>query len=181
MTLLQQQKPDAHEGSIMTTTAVDRPAAAPAGDESRSKREVLEALSGLLLAMFVSILSATIVSNALPTIIAQLHGSQTQYTWVVTATLLTTTASTPIWGKLADLFDKKSLVQIAIVIFVVSSAMAGLAQSMSWLIGWRAVQGFAAGCLLVTATAVIADIIPLRERGKYQGALGAVFGVTTVL
>ena len=127
MTLLHQQKPDAHEGSFMTTTAVDRPAlaaaaptaSAPAGDATRSKREVLEALSGLLLAMFVSILSATIVSNALPTIIADLHGSQTQYTWVVTATLLTTTASTPIWGKLADLFDKKLLVQIAIVIFVV--------------------------------------------------------------
>jgi hypothetical protein len=78
MTLLHQQKPDVHEGSIMTT-AVDRPA--PAGDATRSKREILEALSGLLLAMFVSILSATIVSNALPTIIADLHGSQTQYTW----------------------------------------------------------------------------------------------------
>ena len=95
-------------------------------------RILAQALSGLLLAMFVSILSATIVSNALPTIIGELHGSQTQYTWVVTATLLTTTASTPIWGKLSDLFDKKLLVQIAIVIFVVSSAMAGLAQSMGW-------------------------------------------------
>ena len=94
---------------------------------------MLEALSGLLLAMFVSILSATIVTNALPTIIADLEGSQTQYTWVVTATLLATTASTPIWGKLADLFDKKLLVQIAIVIFVVSSAMAGLAQNVDEL------------------------------------------------
>jgi EmrB/QacA subfamily drug resistance transporter len=180
MTLLQQQKPDAHEGSIMTITAVDRPAAAPAGDASRSKREVLEALSGLLLAMFVSILSATIVSNALPTIIADLHGSQTQYTWVVTATLLTTTASTPIWGKLADLFDKKLLVQIAIVIFVVSSAMAGLAQSMGWLIGWRAVQGIGAGGLQALAQVVIAALIPPRERGRYSGYLGAVLATATV-
>lgn len=166
----------------MTTTAVDRPAAtaASAGDATRSKREVLEALSGLLLAMFVSILSATIVSNALPTIIADLHGSQTQYTWVVTATLLTTTASTPIWGKLADLFDKKLLVQIAIVIFVVSSAMAGLAQSMGWLIGWRAVQGIGAGGLQALAQVVIAALIPPRERGRYSGYLGAVLATATV-
>ena len=186
MTLLHQQKPDVHEGSIMTTTAVDRPAlaatAAPpaGGTPTRSKREVLEALSGLLLAMFVSILSATIVSNALPTIIADLHGSQTQYTWVVTATLLTTTASTPIWGKLADLFDKKLLVQIAIVIFVVSSAMAGLAQSMGWLIGWRAVQGIGAGGLQALAQVVIAALIPPRERGRYSGYLGAVLATATV-
>ena len=130
--------------------------------------------------MFVSILSATIVSNALPTIIADLHGSQTQYTWVVTATLLTTTASTPIWGKLADLFDKKLLVQIAIVIFVVSSAMAGLAQSMGWLIGWRAVQGIGAGGLQALAQVVIAALIPPRERGRYSGYLGAVLATATV-
>jgi EmrB/QacA subfamily drug resistance transporter len=172
----------------MTATTADRPARvsapapASAGVEEtpRSKREVLEALSGLLLAMFVSILSATIVSNALPTIIGELHGSQTQYTWVVTATLLTTTASTPIWGKLSDLFDKKLLVQIAIVIFVVSSAMAGLAQSMGWLIGWRAVQGIGAGGLQALAQVVIAALIPPRERGRYSGYLGAVLATATV-
>ena len=168
------------------TTIAERPAPAtapptPAAAETpRSRREVLEALSGLLLAMFVSILSATIVSNALPTIISDLHGSQTQYTWVVTATLLTTTASTPIWGKLADLFDKKLLVQIAIVIFVVSSAMAGLAESMSWLIGWRAVQGIGAGGLQALAQVVIAALIPPRERGRYSGYLGAVLATATV-
>ena len=173
------------EVPVMTTIA-ERPAPAtapptPAAAETpRSKREVLEALSGLLLAMFVSILSATIVSNALPTIIVDLHGSQTQYTWVVTATLLTTTASTPIWGKLADLFDKKLLVQIAIVIFVVSSAMAGLAESMSWLIGWRAVQGIGAGGLQALAQVVIAALIPPRERGRYSGYLGAVLATATV-
>jgi EmrB/QacA subfamily drug resistance transporter len=167
----------------MTATAERQaPAAAsPATAETpRSRREVLEALSGLLLAMFVSILSATIVSNALPTIISELHGSQTQYTWVVTATLLTTTASTPIWGKLADLFDKKLLVQIAIVVFVVSSAMAGLAQSMGWLIGWRAVQGVGAGGLQALAQVVIAALIPPRERGRYSGYLGAVLATATV-
>ena len=162
------------------TTTLDRPAAAVVTEQPRSRREVLEALSGLLLAMFVAILSSTIVSNALPTITAQLHGSQTQYTWVVTATLLATTASTPIWGKLADLFDKKLLVQIAIVIFVVSSAMAGLAQSMGWLIGWRAVQGLGAGGLQALAQVVIAALIPPRERGRYSGYLGAVLAAATV-
>ena len=159
----------------MTTATADHPAVVDAVGSPRDKREVLEALSGLLLAMFVAILSSTIVSNALPTIIADLHGSQTQYTWVVTATLLTTTASTPIWGKLADLFDKKLLVQIAIVIFVLSSVMAGLAQSMTWLIAWRAVQGLGVGGLQALAQVVIAAMIPPRERGRYSGYLGAVF------
>jgi EmrB/QacA subfamily drug resistance transporter len=164
----------------MTTATVDHPAVVDAGEAPRSRRQILEALSGLLLAMFVSILSATIVSNALPTIIADLHGSQTQYTWVVTATLLTTTASTPIWGKLADLFDKKQLVQLAIVIFVLSSAMAGLAHSMTWLIAWRAVQGLGAGGLQALAQVVIAALIPPRERGRYAGYLGAVLAAATV-
>ena len=162
------------------TTTVDRPVAPAPAEQPRSRREVLEALSGLLLAMFVSILSSTIVSNALPTIVGELHGSQTAYTWVVTATLLTTTASTPIWGKLADLFDKKLLVQLAIVIFVLSSAMAGLAQSMTWLIAWRAVQGLGAGGLQALAQVVIAALIPPRERGRYSGYLGAVLAAATV-
>ncbi len=118
--------------------------AAPA-ETQRSRREVLTALSGLLLAMFVAILSRTIVSNALPTIVADLNGDQTAYTWVVTATLLTTTATTPIWGKLADLFSKKLLVQIAIVNFVIASVGAGLSAAMGTLIGWRAPAATAAG------------------------------------
>ena len=162
----------------MTTATADPPTVVDASP--RSRREILEALSGVLLAMFVAILSSTIVSNALPTIIADLHGSQTQYTWVVTATLLTTTASTPIWGKLADLFDKKLLVQIAIVIFVLSSVMAGLAQSMTSLIAWRAVQGLGAGGLQALAQVVIAALIPPRERGRYSGYLGAVLAAATV-
>jgi EmrB/QacA subfamily drug resistance transporter len=146
----------------------------------RSRREVLTALSGLLLAMFVAILSSTIVANALPTIVADLGGSQTGYTWVITATLLTTTASTPIWGKLADLFSKKLLVQIAIVIFVVGSVGAGLATSMGVLIGWRGVQGIGAGGLQALAQVVIAALIPPRERGRYSGYLGAAFAAATV-
>src|SRR3954467_12492711 len=92
-------------------------------------RQILEALSGLLLALFVAMLSSTVVSNALPRIVADLEGSESGYTWVVVATLLTTTASTPIWGKLADLFSKKLLVQIALVIFAGGSALAGFAPS----------------------------------------------------
>ena len=88
-------------------------------------REILSALSGMLLAMFVAFLSSTVVSNALPTIITDLRGSQSQYTWVITATLLASTASTPIWGKLADLFSKKLLIQLSIVIFIVGSMLAG--------------------------------------------------------
>lgn len=155
---------------------------APAADAAtgRSRREVLEALSGLLLAMFVSILSSTIVANALPTIVAELHGSQTAYTWVVTATLLTTTVSTPVWGKLADLYPKKLLVQLAIAIFVLGSVFAGLAGSMGVLIAWRAVQGIGAGGLQALAQVVIAALIPPRERGRYSGYLGAVFATAMV-
>ncbi len=155
-------------------------AAAVHAPEERSRREVLTALSGLLLAMFVAILSSTIVANALPTIVADLDGDQTAYTWVVTATLLTTTATTPIWGKLADLFSKKLLVQIAIVIFVIASIGAGLSATMGTLIGWRALQGVGAGGLQALAQVVIAALIPPRERGRYSGYLGAVLAAATV-
>jgi EmrB/QacA subfamily drug resistance transporter len=166
----------------MTTATAARPVQTEtaASETVRSRREVLSALSGLLLAMFVAILSSTIVANALPTIVADLHGSQTGYTWVVTATLLTTTASTPIWGKLADLFSKKLLVQVAIIIFIVGSIGAGLASSMGVLIGWRAVQGIGAGGLQALAQVVIAALISPRERGRYSGYLGAVLAAATV-
>jgi EmrB/QacA subfamily drug resistance transporter len=160
-------------------TTATRPAP-PDSEPVPGRREVLTALSGLLLAMFVAILSSTIVANALPTIVADLHGSQTGYTWVVTATLLTTTASTPIWGKLADLFSKKVLVQIAIMIFVIGSIGAGLAASMELLIGWRAVQGIGAGGLQALVQVVIAALIPPRERGRYSGYMGAVLAAATV-
>ena len=102
-----------------------------------SHREVLEAMSGLLLAMFVAILSSTVVTTALPRIIGDLGGSQSAYTWVVTSTLLALTVTTPIWGKLSDLFDRKLLVQTGLVLYVGGSILAGLRQSTSWLIACR--------------------------------------------
>lgn len=156
------------------------PAAPPAEPAPMTHREVLEALSGLLLAMFVAMLSSTIVSNALPTIVSELEGSQTGYTWVVVSTLLTMTATTPIWGKLADLFSKKLLVQAALVIFAVGSIGAGLAPSMEVLIGARAVQGLGVGGLTALVQVVIASMVSPRERGRYSGYIGAVFALATV-
>ena len=143
-------------------------------------REVLEALSGLLLAMFVAMLSSTVVSNALPAIVTDLEGSQTGYTWVVVATLLAMTATTPIWGKLADLFSKKVLVQSALVIFSIGSLIAGFAPSMEVLIGARVVQGLGVGGLTALVQVVIASMVTPRERGRYSGYIGAVFAVATV-
>jgi len=143
-------------------------------------REVLEALSGLLLAMFVAMLSSTVVSNALPRIVTDLHGSQTGYTWVVVATLLTMTATTPIWGKLADLFSKKVLVQTALVIFSFGSLVAGFAPSMEVLIGARAFQGLGVGGLTALVQVVIASMVSPRERGRYAGYIGATFAMATV-
>ncbi|MFE5337391.1 MFS transporter [Isoptericola sp. NPDC056573] len=147
---------------------------------SMSHRQILEALSGLMLGMFVAILSSTIVSNALPEIIAELGGGQSAYTWVVTASLLSMTATTPLWGKLADLFSKKVLVQVALVIFVLASAAAGLAQSAEWLIVCRVFQGIGTGGLSALAQIVMATMIAPRERGRYSGYLGATFAVATV-
>lgn len=156
--------------------------AARAEDSSgqMSHRDVLRALSGLLLAMFVAMLSSTVVSNALPSIVTDLKGSQTGYTWVVVATLLTMTATTPIWGKLADLFSKKILVQSALVIFSAGSLVAGLAPSMEVLIGARAFQGLGVGGLTALVQVVIASMVSPRERGRYSGYIGAVFATATV-
>ncbi|MGI4893621.1 MAG: MFS transporter [Janthinobacterium lividum] len=140
----------------------------------------MEALSGLLLGMFVAILSSTVVSNALPVIVPDLGGSESGYTWVVTASLLATTISTPIWGKLSDLFDKLRLVQSALVLFVVASAIAGLSQNMTMLIAMRVVQGLGAGGLTALAQVIMATMISPRERGRYSGYLGATFALATV-
>ncbi|MFG3701975.1 MDR family MFS transporter [Micromonospora sp. NPDC047620] len=150
------------------------------GDTPMTHRQTLEALSGLLLVLFVAMLSGTVVSTALPKIIGALNGSQTQYTWVVTATLLTATATTPIWGKLADLFNKKLLVQVAIVVFLVGSVVAGLAQTAGQLIAARAFQGIGVGGLQALVQVAIAAMIPPRERGRYNGYLGGVMAVATV-
>ncbi|WP_291050003.1 MDR family MFS transporter [Herbiconiux sp.] len=144
------------------------------------RREVLAPLSGLLLGMFVAMLASTVVSSSLPKIIGDLGGTQSGYTWVVTATLLATTVSTPIWGKLADLTNRKLLIQLSLVIFVVGSGLAGLAQSTEMLIFFRVLQGLGAGGLTALVQVVMADIIPPRERGRYMGLLGAVMAVATV-
>ena len=134
----------------------------------------------VLLGMPLAALDQTIVSTALPTIVGDLGGAG-HLTWVVSSYLLADTIATVLAGKAGDLFGRKLVFQVSAGTFVLASAFCGFATSMTWLVGWRAVQGFGAGGLAVTATALIADVIPLRERGKYQGALGAVFGVTTVL
>ena len=143
-------------------------------------RQVLEALSGLILGMFVSMLASTVVSTSLPVIIHDLDGNQTAFTWVVTATLLTTAISTPIWGKLADLTNRKVLYQLAIVIFVLATAAAGFAQSPEWLIACRAVQGLGAGGLAALSQVLMADIISPRERGRYMGLFGGVMALATI-
>ncbi len=143
-------------------------------------REVLEAMSGLLLAMFVAMVSSTVVTNALPRIVTDLEGTQTGYTWVVVATLLTMTATTPIWGKLADLYSKKLLVQSALVVFTAGSLLAAAAPSMEVLIGARAIQGLGVGGLTALVQVVIASLVSPRERGRYSGYIGAVFALATV-
>ncbi|MEV7692564.1 MDR family MFS transporter [Microbacterium sp. NPDC089189] len=160
----------------MTATAATDTAAPP----KMSQRRVLEALSGLLLGMFVSMLASTVVSTSLPVIIHDLEGDQSAFTWVVTATLLTTAISTPIWGKLADLTNRKVLFQLAIAIFVVATAAAGFSQDPQMLIAFRAVQGLGAGGLAALSQVIMADIISPRERGRYMGLFGAVMAVATV-
>ncbi|MFE2139459.1 MFS transporter, partial [Streptomyces sp. NPDC059466] len=143
-------------------------------------RQIMEALSGLLLGMFVAILSSTIVTNALPEIVGDLGGGQSAYTWVVTAALLSMTAATPLWGKLSDLYSKKALVQIALIIYVLGSAAAGLSQNAGMLIACRVIQGIGVGGLSALAQIVMAAMISPRERGRYSGYLGATFAVATV-
>jgi EmrB/QacA subfamily drug resistance transporter len=159
-------------------------ATAAAGEQltesGMTHRAVLTALSGLLLGMFVSMLATTVVGSSLPVIISDLDGDQSAFTWVVTATLLATTVSTPIWGKLADLFNRKLLLQLALVIFVLSSAIAGFAQDPGMLITMRVFQGLGAGGLGALSQIVMADILSPRERGKYAGLFGAVMAVATV-
>ncbi|MGV9613956.1 MDR family MFS transporter [Nocardia xishanensis] len=143
-----------------------------------SHREVLEAMTGLLAALFTALLSTTIVATALPTIIGDLEGSQTAYAWVITTALLANAASTPIWGKFADLFNKKLLVQSAIVIFVIGSIIAGFAHTVPLLLVARVIQGVGMGGLTALTVAIIGSIVAPRERGRYSGYMGAVMAVS---
>ena len=134
----------------------------------------------VLLGMLLAALDQTIVATALPTVVADLGGAGHQ-SWVVTSYLLASTIATAIVGKLGDLFGRKAVFQAAVVFFLLGSVLCGLSGSMTMLVASRALQGIGGGAILVTAMAVIGEVIPLRERGRYQGALGAVFGVTTVI
>ncbi len=145
-----------------------------------SRKQVNVLFGTIALGMLLAALDQTIVATALPTIVGDLGGSG-HVSWVVTSYLITNTIATALAGKFGDLFGRKRMFQVSTVLFVAASALCGLANSIAWLVAWRAVQGIGAGGLMVTAMALIADVIPLRERGKYQGALGAVFGVATVI
>jgi EmrB/QacA subfamily drug resistance transporter len=154
----------------MTTTTA-RPA--PAVDLPRSKREIYTVMSGLMIAMLLAMLDNLVVGTAMPTIVGEL-GGLAHLSWVVTAYALATAVSTPVWAKLGDLYGRKGVFMASIVAFLAGSALTGLSQNMGELIGFRGVQGLGAGGLMVGAMAIIADLVPLRERGRYQGLMAAV-------
>jgi EmrB/QacA subfamily drug resistance transporter len=169
----------------MTTPAGDTPpiATAPAQDDAvpayLSHRQILIVLAGVMAGMLLFALDQGIVGTALPRIVSELGGLD-RLSWVVTAYLLTSTATTPLWGKISDLYGRRLIFQVAIVIFLVGSALSGLSQDMGQLIAFRALQGVGGGGLFAIALSIIGDVIPPRERGRYQGYFGAVFGVSSV-
>src|SRR3990170_3059376 len=144
-----------------------------------SHRQITLSFIGLMLGMLLAAIDQTIVATALPTIVGDLGGLD-HLAWVVTAYLLTSTASAPLYGKLSDLYGRKIMFQGAISIFLLGSVLSGLSQSMFQLIAFRAVQGIGAGGLMVMALTIIGDILSPRERGRYQGYMGSVFAVSSV-
>ncbi len=144
------------------------------------RRRILLIIGALMLGMLLAALDQTIVSTALPTIVGDLKGGS-HIAWVITAYLLATTVSTPLWGKLGDQYGRKVFFQAAIVIFLIGSVLSGLANSMFMLIAFRAVQGLGSGGLMVGAQAIVGDVVSPRERGRYQGLFGAVFGLASVI
>lgn len=159
----------------MTTTRTAQP-----HHTELSHRQVVTILSGLMLGMLLAALDQTIVATALPRIVSDLQGLE-HISWVVTAYLLAATITTPLWGKLGDLYGRKYLFQTAIVVFLVGSALCGLSESMFELVGFRALQGIGGGGLMVLAQASVADVVSPRDRGKYQGYFGAMFGLASVV
>jgi MFS family permease len=157
-------------------TADAPPAPAPPAQRGRGLAVIYAAL---MLAILLAALDQTIVSTALPTIVGDL-GGLSRLSWVVTAYILASTVGTPLWGKLGDQYGRKGLFQGAIVIFLAGSALCGLSQNMDMLIAFRALQGLGGGGLMVLAQAIVGDVVPPRDRGRYQGAFGAVFGVASV-
>ncbi|MFE6869781.1 DHA2 family efflux MFS transporter permease subunit [Kitasatospora sp. NPDC057692] len=165
------------------TDPIADPARAPAGEPGPTPvtgRALWLSIGALLLAMLLAALDQTIVSTALPTIVSDLGGLE-HLSWVVTAYLLASTAATPLWGKLGDMYGRKVFFQASIVIFLLGSVLCGVAQNMGELIAFRAVQGLGGGGLMVLSQAIVGDLVAPRDRGKYQGVFGAVFGVTSVL
>ncbi|MER8220837.1 MFS transporter [Streptomyces sp. NPDC094143] len=161
-------------------THATKPSSAGAAAGEQVPGNVLVSIGALLLGMLLAALDQTIVSTALPTIVSDLGGLD-HLSWVVTAYLLAATAATPLWGKLGDQYGRKRLFQTAIVIFLLGSALCGAAQDMAQLIAFRALQGLGGGGLIVLSMAIVGDLVPPRERGRYQGLFGAVFGATSVL
>lgn len=160
--------------NIVSPTAPPAPNTLPP-----SHPKILLIFGALMLGMLLASLDQTIVSTALPTIVSDLGGLN-QLSWVVTAYLLASTVSTPLWGKLGDQYGRKRIYMAAILIFLIGSALSGISHNMPELIGFRGLQGFGGGGLIVTAQALVGDVVSPRERGKYQGIFGAVFGVTSV-
>ena len=158
----------------MSTSAT--PSAAP---DRMTHREVLVVFSGLMAGMLLAALDQTIVATALPTIVGDLGGLD-HLAWVVTAYLLTSTAATPLFGKISDLYGRKRIFQAAIGIFLVGSVLSGMSQTMGQLIAFRAVQGIGGGGLMALSQAIIGDIVSPRERGRYQGYIGSVFALSSV-
>jgi MFS family permease len=163
--------------SAEQSLGMERNAVEPA---ALSQRQILVIFGALMLAMLLAALDQTIVSTALPTIVGDL-GGLSQLSWVVTAYILTSTVSAPMYGKIGDLYGRKTIFQVTIVIFFIGSALAGLSQNMTEVIAFRAIQGLGAGGLMVGAQSIIADVVSPRERGRYQGYFGAVFGISTVI
>jgi EmrB/QacA subfamily drug resistance transporter len=152
---------------------------APVDGQSRSKREVYTVMSGLMIAMLLAMLDNMVVGTAMPTIVGEL-GGLTHLAWVVTAYTLATAVATPVWGKLGDLYGRKGMFMASIVLFLIGSALAGMAQGMNELIAFRGVQGLGAGGLIVGAMAIIGDLVPPRERGRYQGLMAAVMPLAMI-
>src|SRR4051794_22535799 len=155
------------------------PQSARDGGDMLTGRALTTVFAALMLGMFLAALDQTIVSTALPTIVGDLGGLN-HLSWVVTSYLLASTVSTPLYGKLGDIYGRKKLFQLAIVIFLIGSVLSGISQTMGQLIAFRAIQGLGAGGLIVGAQAIIGDVVPPRDRGRYMGLIGSVFAVASV-